>query len=165
MDIDIKAEAKKKVYLIGVYHDLQYGHDRHSSPVDTGVYEEAVRKAIKYKKIKSVAEEMNLAKLRKIRGDDNEDDTTVTLRVAKELSNKCYYYDLPENADDGSKYNDEDREKEWLRRILETNEFPALFILGSEHIITFGCKLKKAKLIPGILETFTDYSGDKAFID
>lgn len=134
----------RKVYLVGVNHKYQLGPDG-TIPVDAPPeafveFRQCLTVTITDKGICGIAEEMNRFYLKKhfISGE------SVPCRVAAEIGLPHRYCD-PEGGDRNV------REPYWIKELITFNRFPTLFILGADHIDSFGRLLIESDLQPVVI--------------
>lgn len=133
------------VYLIGVNHKYQLGLGGEPIRVEGtseefAEFEQFIRDAVDTYHIRAVAEEMSSAALKKhfISGD------SVPCRLARAAGVAHRYCDPdPEARKRLNIQSNEHRERHWLEELTSLNVFPVLFVLGVDHIDSFGILLRE----------------------
>ena len=138
----------REVFIFGTYHELQCG------AAECGVdkishLEREIRRIVSEYGIRRIAEEMSDDGLRRVRAGDQEPET-VCQRIAGDdvpvhfvdLDVKARDCLLPSPADIGFKLYDEKRERVWVARVLCREEWPVLFVCGSNHTVSVSVLFK-----------------------
>jgi len=141
------------VYLIGVNHKYQLGLGGEpirveGTPAEFAEFEQFIRDSIDTYHIRAVAEEMSLAALKKhfISGD------SVLCRLARAAGVAHRYCDPdPETRNRLNIESNDHRERHWIEELTSLNVFPVLFVLGADHIDSFGLLLREHGFTPSTL--------------
>ena len=152
----------KAILIVGTSHE-QYQIRPQCGPQDgADAFKQHVEQTLKTHTVQSIAEEMSIEGLR--------GRCTVCDEIAKERKlphilcdpTRLERYDLG-ITEGNSPSDDEKREKEWLRRIVQSCRYPVLFVCGANHVCSFAQLCQNEGLVPTIV-TY-DFEAPKIPID
>ena len=143
----------RAVFLVGVNHQYQVGPDGiipvAASREDFSKFEDFLQNVIEDHKIRGIAEEMSHCALRR----HHVLDDSFPCQLAVKIGLPHRYCD-PDAATQTELNITEDtqREQYWVNELTTFDTFPALFILGSDHLESFKALLVESGLQPFIVE-------------
>lgn len=150
----------RKIFLIGTDHKYQ-----HNSPLYKEVscnsmasFKKYIFEIIDKNGIHGIGEEMHRSDLKEDRNKSTLKEVALKLGIphkycnsdaqeALKLGHKPYLYKKPSESDEDfykrDFENERKREPGWIQKILEFNNWPLLFVCGSEHVESFKKLLSK----------------------
>jgi hypothetical protein len=135
------------IYLVGSNHTYQFGARLFCDVSENALseYRSFLQESIERYKIVEIAEEMNIEALKKHFVNEN----SVAFNLAQKLGLAHCHCEKVRGTN--SKTTDEQREKYWIEQLETFNSFPAIFILGSNHVASFKKLLETSGFQPIVL--------------